>query len=47
MADEPLIRAVELTRHFRIGGLFSKHLLHAVDDLNLTIGEREIVALVG
>jgi oligopeptide/dipeptide ABC transporter ATP-binding protein len=47
MADEPLIRAVELTRHFRIGGLFSKHLLHAVDDLNLTIGEREIAALVG
>lgn len=47
MADEPLIRAVELTRHFRIGGLFSKHLLHAVDALDLTIGEREIVALVG
>jgi len=47
MADEPLLRAVDLTRHFRIGGMFSKHLLHAVDDLNLTIGEREIVALVG
>jgi peptide/nickel transport system ATP-binding protein len=47
MADEPLLRAVDLTRHFRIGGMFSKHLLHAVDDLNLTIGEHEIVALVG
>jgi peptide/nickel transport system ATP-binding protein len=47
MADQPLLRAVDLTRHFRIGGMFSKHLLHAVDDLNLTIGEREIVALVG
>ncbi len=47
MADEPLLRAVDLARHFRIGGMFSKHLLHAVDDLNLTIGEREIVALVG
>ncbi len=44
---EPLLRAVGLTRHFRLGGMFSKHLLHAVDDLNLTIGEREIVALVG
>src|SRR5437763_9810130 len=45
--EEPLLRAVDLTRHFRLGGMFSKHVLHAVDDLNLTIGEREIVALVG
>jgi peptide/nickel transport system ATP-binding protein len=47
MADEPLLRAVDLTRHFRLGGMFSGQVLHAVDDLNLTIGEREIVALVG
>jgi peptide/nickel transport system ATP-binding protein len=47
MADEPLLRAVDLTRHFRIGGMFSKYVLHAVDALDLTIGEREIVALVG
>jgi peptide/nickel transport system ATP-binding protein len=46
-ADEPLLRAVDLTRHFRLGGMFSKHTLHAVDDFNLTINEREIVALVG
>jgi len=44
---EPLLRAVDLTRHFRLGGMFSKHMLHAVDDFNLTINEREIVALVG
>jgi oligopeptide/dipeptide ABC transporter ATP-binding protein len=44
---EPLLRAVDLTRHFRLGGLLSKQSLHAVDDLNLTISEREIVALVG
>jgi peptide/nickel transport system ATP-binding protein len=44
---EPLLRAVDLSRHFRIGGMFSKQLLHAVDDFNLTIKEREIVALVG
>jgi peptide/nickel transport system ATP-binding protein len=45
--DEPLLRAVDLTRHFRVGGLFAKQMLHAVDDFNFTIGEREIVALVG
>lgn len=47
MPTEPLLRTVDLTRHFRLGGIFSKQMLHAVDDLNLTIGEREIVALVG
>ena len=45
--DEPLLRAVDLTQRFRLGGMFSKHMLHAVDDFNLTINEREIVALVG
>ncbi len=44
---EPLLRAEGLTRHFRVGGMFSKEVLHAVDDLDLTINEREIVALVG
>jgi peptide/nickel transport system ATP-binding protein len=46
-SEEPLLRAAGLTRHFRLGGMFSKHTLHAVDDFNLTIREREIVALVG
>jgi len=46
-ADEPLLRTVDLTRHFRLGGMFSKHVLHAVDDFNIAIHEREIVALVG
>ena len=46
-ADEPLLRAQGLTRHFRLGGMFAKQVLHAVDDLDLTIQEREIVALVG
>jgi peptide/nickel transport system ATP-binding protein len=45
--SEPLLRAQDLTKHFRIGGMFSKQELHAVDDLDLEIGEREIVALVG
>lgn len=47
VADEPLLQAVDLTRHFRVGGMFGKQVLHAVDDLSFTIGEREIVALVG
>src|SRR5689334_4830580 len=47
MAEEPLLRAAGLTRHFRIGGMFAKQMLHAVDDFDLTIREREIVALVG
>ena len=46
--DEPLLRAVDLTRHFRLGGMLaSKQVLHAVDDFNLAIREREILALVG
>src|SRR5919109_1273878 len=46
-APEPLLRTVDLTRHFRLGGMFSKRVLHAVDDFNIAIHEREIVALVG
>ena len=45
--SEPLLQTVGLTRHFRIGGLLSPKTLHAVDDVNLTIGKGEIVALVG
>jgi peptide/nickel transport system ATP-binding protein len=44
---EPLLRTVDLTRHFRLGGMTSKQVLHAVDDFNIAVGEREIVALVG
>jgi oligopeptide/dipeptide ABC transporter ATP-binding protein len=45
--QEPLLRVVDLTRHFRVGGMFAKQMLHAVDDFSFTVGEREIVALVG
>jgi peptide/nickel transport system ATP-binding protein len=45
--NEPLLRADGLTRHFRLGGMFSKHMLHAVDDFTFAIHEKEIVALVG
>ncbi len=43
----PLLRAERLTRHFNVGGALSRTILHAVDDVDLTIGGREIVALVG
>ncbi len=46
-ADEPLLQTVDLTKHFHLGGLLSKQLLHAVDGVNITIREREILALVG
>jgi peptide/nickel transport system ATP-binding protein len=42
-----LLRAERLTRHFKIGGALSRRTLHAVDDVNFAIGQREIVALVG
>jgi oligopeptide/dipeptide ABC transporter ATP-binding protein len=42
-----LLRTQDLTRHFRVGPLFSRQTLHAVDDVTLTIGPGEIVALVG
>ena len=45
--SDPLLRTEGLTRHFRLGGLFGKRTLHAVDDVNFEIGRREIVALVG
>ncbi|MCU1491845.1 MAG: oligopeptide/dipeptide transporter, ATPase subunit [Acidimicrobiaceae bacterium] len=42
----PLLVTKGLTRHFRIGGVFGRS-LHAVDDVDLVVNEREIVALVG
>ena len=43
----PLLRVEHLSRHFKIGGALSKRTLHAVDDVNFQIGQREIVALAG
>jgi peptide/nickel transport system ATP-binding protein len=44
---EPLLRTEGLTKHFKIGNALSRRTLHAVDDVDLTIGSREIVALAG
>jgi peptide/nickel transport system ATP-binding protein len=46
-AAPPLIEARDLTRHFRVGGTLSRKRLHAVDNVNLSIRPREIVALAG
>jgi peptide/nickel transport system ATP-binding protein len=43
----PLLEAKGLTRHFRVGRGFSKNMLHAVDEVDLTINRQEIVALAG
>ncbi|TCC30996.1 ABC transporter ATP-binding protein [Kribbella speibonae] len=46
-AAAPLLEARELTRHFRVGRGFGRQMLHAVDEVNFTIGKQEIVALAG
>src|SRR5712672_1781022 len=43
----PLLRTAGLTKHFKIGNALSRRTLHAVDDVSLDIGDREIVALAG
>ncbi|WP_112238384.1 ABC transporter ATP-binding protein [Kribbella monticola] len=43
----PLLETKNLTQHFRVGRGFSRKMLHAVDDVNLTVERQEIVALAG
>jgi oligopeptide/dipeptide ABC transporter ATP-binding protein len=42
-----ILRTEGLTKHFRIGNTLSQVILHAVDDVSISIGERQIVALAG
>jgi peptide/nickel transport system ATP-binding protein len=42
-----LLETRGLTKHFKVGGNFSRKNLHAVDDADLVINHKEIVALVG
>ncbi|HEY2307863.1 MAG TPA: ABC transporter ATP-binding protein [Streptosporangiaceae bacterium] len=42
-----LLRTEGLTKHFKIGGATSRRTLYAVEDVDLAIGEHEIVALAG
>ena len=43
----PLLEARGLSKHFKVGGSLGRRTLHAVDDANLVINQKEIVALVG
>jgi peptide/nickel transport system ATP-binding protein len=45
--EPALLKVDQLTRHFKIGNALSRRILHAVDDVSFTVGEREIVALAG
>jgi peptide/nickel transport system ATP-binding protein len=47
VAAPPLLRTERLSKHFKIGNALSRKSLHAVDDVSVTIGERQIVALAG
>jgi len=42
-----LLRTDSLSRHFRIGNALTRRILHAVDEVSLSVGSREIVALAG
>ena len=44
LAEEPILEAAGLTRYFDIG---RKQLVHAVDGINLSVSEKEILGLVG
>jgi len=46
MAEE-LLRTRGLSKHFKLGNALSRRTLHAVDDADIVIHRREIVALVG
>jgi oligopeptide/dipeptide ABC transporter ATP-binding protein len=43
----PLLETRGLTKHFKVGGNFSRKSLHAVDDVNMVINRQEIFALAG
>jgi oligopeptide/dipeptide ABC transporter ATP-binding protein len=47
VSSELLLETRALTRHFKVGGNFSRHSLHAVDGADIAINRQEIVALVG
>jgi peptide/nickel transport system ATP-binding protein len=46
-AAPALVRTAGLSRHFAVGSLLGRRYLHAVDDVDLEISERQVVALVG
>ena len=45
--SETVLSVEGLSRFFRVGGLRSRGVLHATDDVTFEVGSGEIVALVG
>jgi len=45
--SEPVLKVENLSQYFRVGGLRSKGLLHALDEISFEVAAGEIVALVG
>jgi len=46
-SDVPVLRAVDLRKHFPVRGLRSKAVVHAVDDVTIDLHRGRVVALVG
>jgi peptide/nickel transport system ATP-binding protein len=44
---EPILRTENLTKHFKIGSALAQRNLHAVDEVSISVAERQIVALAG
>jgi peptide/nickel transport system ATP-binding protein len=42
-----LLRTERLSKYFKIGNALSRRTLHAVDEVSVSVGERQIVALAG
>src|SRR5690349_24283223 len=45
--DTPVLQAVDLRKHFVTGSLRRRALVHAVDDVDLSLHRGRVVALVG
>ncbi|MFZ4572511.1 MAG: ABC transporter ATP-binding protein [Bacteroidales bacterium] len=45
--NERILVVKKLAKYFPVGGFLSNHTLHALDDVNFSIGKSEVVALVG
>ena len=46
-ADAPVLQAIDLRKHFPVRGFRSHKVVHAVDDVNLSLYRGKVVALVG
>ncbi|HRA48777.1 MAG TPA: ABC transporter ATP-binding protein [Thermomicrobiales bacterium] len=45
--EQPILEVKNLTKHFPVGGLFSKLTVHALEDVSFSIRKSEVVSVVG